>query len=328
MSEKNPFTVLGFAPTAFQGLSDQDIRNLVKGQYRLLATIHHPDRRGNSERFKDVQEAFNKLEEDFEFDFWKNSFLRKRKDHVAELEKELRQTTAKADELHRSLVDFWLAYCRGTLIFECSPLVRHIMKMEGFSIFNPPAVSLIMTDRLAELLNKQAAEERYKAGVKLKIWDEESNSTCFELRISPGEIMTKQKLVKTYFDPREEWRPTVRRELIELRDRPFNRSYYWKPEGEPVAVTGALIGSFPSRVFSDYRIQQAQKIKGFIQSGVKPEDYKILERGYSLDEFEPYLRFIRSRVMNSSLVVVVEGNEEHNLRFKILGYVRKILTPC
>lgn len=331
MTEKNPFTVLGFAQCAFKGLSDESIRSLVKAQFLALVTLHHPDRHGDVERFKEVQEAFDKLKEDFEFGYWKKSFLRNRKDQVAELEKAHHQTSAEVTALRSSLIEFLIARCRGKEIFQhptfgLKEALVDTIGMGGFSIFNPPPVSAIMMDRLTELLRKQALEERRKAKAKTSVYGEIS-SGCFEFCISPEGVMTRQDLVKTYFDPRENWRPKVHKEWIELRDAPPTRSYYWKPEGKPVVVQGTLIGSFPTKVLSDNRVQENPEVAGLIPTDVTPDDYKILERGYSAYEFEPYLRYILPRVMSGSLVIVAEGDDERSLRFKILGYARKILAP-
>lgn len=318
MAEINPFTVLGFAQRAFQGLSNKQIRSLVKSQYLAMAAIHHPDAGGKAKRFQEIQLAFAQLKEDADFDFWKKSFLRKHKDQLAELEKRNARVTVEVSAIRRALVEFWLAHCR------CTKVVHGKAEIDGFSIFNPPPVSIIMLDRLKELLKKQADQERIKAGVKLTIYP---SPGCFELQISASGTMVRQELVKTHFDHRKKWRPAVRQEWIELRDLPSSKnSYYWKPKGKPVPVPGVLIGSISTSALADIQVQQNSDIKGFISTEVQYEDYQILERGYSADEFEPYLHYVRPYARSQHLLVIAEGTEESNVRFKILGYARKILA--
>ncbi len=332
MAEKNPFTVIGFAPNAFQHLSDEDIRNLVNAQYRALANLHHPDRHGNAERFKEVQSAFERLKEDFEFDFWKKMFLRKRKDQLVELEKAHRKTCAEVAELHQGLVDFWVAYCRGTETFQRPAFLTEVsdadsMEMGGFSVFNPPPVSILMMDSLADLLRKQAAQERRKANAVIQA-PIESDPGCFEFCISSTGVMTRQDLVKTYFDAREKWRPPVRQAWIELRPSNPSKSYYWKPAGSPTTVSGCLIGSFPTKILSENQVRKNPEIAGLIPTEVTYDDFKLLEHVYDLNEFEPYLRYIRPRLMSGHLVVTADNtNKRNGFRFKILGYARTILKP-
>ena len=329
MASTNPFTVLGFVQSAFTGMSDIHIRKLVKSQYLALASIHHPDIGGKVEKFKAVQEAHGQLEEDHEFDFHKKMFMRRRKDHISELAKENRQMTVESQSLHRGLVDFWLAYCRGQNILQNHSLVtgelaRSMMGLEGFSIFDPPPISVIMTDRLKDAMQRrQVNVRRREINVHAKNFNS-FDSDCFDFRISPDGVMTRQVLVKTYFDGREKWRPPVRKELVELSAYKPSKSYYWKAEGEREVIPGTLIGSFPTKVVSDNKAGQNSEATPLIPTTVSYEDYKILERGYSLDEFSPYLQFVRPYVTSSHLVIFAEGDDE-KIRFKIIGYARKIL---
>lgn len=327
MSEKNPFTVLGFVPSAFHGLLDADIRTLVKSQYRALVTLLHPDHSGgNSERFKEVQEASEKLEEDFEFQFWKGLFLRPRQDQLAELHKKLEAAEQLAKEALGGLTAFWKAYCRGREIFTTHwrTAPGQSEQLEGFSVFNPPPLSILMIDRL-ELLTRQRAGT---GPARVARWNDlETAAKVFELRHSSEWGMMRQNLIKTGFDPREKWRPSVRKEWIHFRSPPkMSRSFYWKPEGEPVVVQGKLLGSIPNVIVTKTRkAERHPAVKALITWDVQESTFVRLEQGFTLEEFKPVVPFIRPQLMNGNWVITAEDDADHTLRFKVLGYVTKIL---
>ncbi len=324
MAEKNPFTTLGFVPSVFNGLTDEQILSLVKSQYRALSAIHHPDKGGKPECFKEVQDAMDKIDEDSEFQYWKNRFLRTRKDRLVELEKANHRLDTEASEVQQSLIAFWQAFCTGRALFydDWSFLLGKSTKKKyiaGFSVFNPPPVSIIMIDSFEVLMNIVAAKKR-------DTWLQADPGEHFELRISPEGVMTRQLLVKVHFDPQCDPMPKVRKELIELRDAPTSRSYYWKAEGEPVALVGTLLGSLPKEYLTEKKMrEQDRQIAGLIPTDVRASDFKHVNYGYTLNEFEKFLRFIQPRVVNSAFVVSAEKESDNELRYKILGCVRKIL---
>ncbi|MBS3166945.1 hypothetical protein J4403_01920 [Candidatus Woesearchaeota archaeon] len=101
MSSENPFKVLGLSSSLIKKLNDEQIKYLVKMQYRALQFIFHPDKyRGSSERSKEISEAYAQLNEPSNYKFFKENFLKfKRgekqvkelKEQNAELEKELQK---------------------------------------------------------------------------------------------------------------------------------------------------------------------------------------------------------------------------------------------
>ncbi len=335
---KNPFITLGFAPAIFSGLSDEDIRSLVGAQYRALVSLFHPDRRGGkTEQFKEIQEAMDGLKEDHEFDFWKRMFLRKRKDQVLELEREKAEATAMMNAFQAGLTSFWVSYCKGRKVFRYQRLVEKAVKtkkrVSGFSIFNPPAMSLLMMDRFDALVRADFLGKKRKSalgGVKQKKlssaadWNTIVNSS--ELRILPKGGIVKQSVVKTFFDAREKWRPPVNREWVALNSAIPTKSYYWKPQGEPVKLQGRLLGSMPSRSYTATGVSvRSGEIEKLISADSPARTVDLLQRGYTLYEFEPYLRFIQPIVRDCHFLIMAEGSDADSLRFKILGYPFKIV---
>lgn len=329
MGEENPFAVLGFRPSAFHGLLDAEIRTLVKAQYRALMMLLHPDHSGgsgNNERFKEIQEAFEKLEQDFEFQFWKGVFLRPRRDQLTELRKERAAAQERAEEALRGLTAFWVAYCRGREIFytHWRTAMGLPKQLEGFSVFNPPPLSILMMDRLETLIRQRAGKDQ-TTGVGWS--DLDTTVNIFELRLSTDWGMMRQNLVKTCFDPREKWRPSVRQEWIHFRSPPVTpKSYYWKPEGEPVVVKGKLLGSIPNTVVTETRkAERHPAIKALIPSEVEEGTFLHLEHGFTLEEFKPVVPYIRPQLMEGQWAITAEDDADHTLRFKVLGFVTKIL---
>lgn len=326
MTEKNPFTILGFVASVFKDLSDQNIRDLVKSQHRALVIIHHPDKGGNPERFKEIQDAFDRLKEDFEFDLCKKIFLRSRKDNIAELEKTARNATKQAMELQKSLIDFWIAFCQGGQLFYHKSLIalgqnfKILGDYEGFSVFYPPPMSVIVSDKFETHVRDVALGEQQK----YLPWDLPKND--FELRISKEGILTRQSLIKITFDPQCDQLPRIRKELISINISSPSRSFYWKTEGESVALNGKLLGWLPKKCLSDRLMRDDYpQIGGLVPTHSTEINYQRVHHGFALHEFENYFRFIEPMVKNHNLVVYVECNPD--LRFKILGQVRKILDP-
>ncbi len=331
MSEKNPFTVLGFAPNVFKDMGDEDIRSLVKSQYRALAMIHHTDRGGKEERFKEVQGAFDKLKEDFEFDFWKKMFFRNRKDQLAELQKEAREGVSEATQLQQSIADFWIAFCQGRQIipYATNSLMGESandwMDYKSFSAFCPPAIALLVADSFDVSAKTQAiADGREKNPTRS--WFPIVTRECLELRISPEGVLTRQDLVKTQFNPENEAMPMVRSEFICLNAVRPALSYYWRPDGKPQVLPGKLLGSLGKQCLSDKQMEKDfPKIGGLVTQGMSDKNFKRVQHGFAFHEFEKFLRFIVPVVEKYELLVYVEGHSD--LRFKILGQVIRIFDP-
>lgn len=341
-TEKNPFGVLGFAPNAFHKLSDEDIRSLVRAQHRTLSMIHHHDRGGDPKRFKEVQEAFKKLEEDFEFDFWKKNFLRPRKNQVEELEKENDIAQTSANLFSRRLIDFWVAYCsEGVVLTWEDSLVSlghdpgEMSGLRGFSIFNPPFVSCLMMEKVKAAKRKLLES---KIGGKIAYSFPDGHGTMknidgtvrsmdatFELAILPDGSMVRQDLVKTHFDAHDSFRPQVRKELIQFNVQRPSKSYYWKPEGNPVKLKGKLLGSIsPEDVANTIKFKEVSPAMAAIGSEVDLNEMTVAEEGYLLLQFEPYIRFVQPIIRSGDFLIIVERNTERDLRFKVIGYARKI----
>lgn len=75
MTEKNPFEVLGIAPSVLRGLRNEQARQLVKSMQRGLQAIHHPDRGGKAEKMVAINNAVMMLEDERAFTDFKRKYL-------------------------------------------------------------------------------------------------------------------------------------------------------------------------------------------------------------------------------------------------------------
>lgn len=322
-AKPNPFAVLGCAPDLIREFEKEPgkVDILVKSQYRVLSQIHHPDRAGDPERFKEIQEAYDTLSEDFERDFWLRLFIRNRKDQVAELKQQFATADRSANKALEALTNFWKAFVLGGPAVE-HPTMTIGMKLsdlsdgtlEAFSVFEPPALSVIMQDRAETMLTHSAA----KGAGNRPSWN---IGDSFELRITTDGRIYRQNHRKTHFNPTRDDMPAVSKHLVELRTSPVHKSYYWQNEGEPEHLDMKLIGSIEKRCFEEKEMREKFNIAGLIPTDARAADFEKIQHGFSLHEFSPYLRFVSPNVRVCQYVI---GARINPLRFCILGYARKI----
>ena len=330
MADKNPFAVLGFAPSIFKGLQDAEILELAGSQFRALSKIFHPDmnpgEEGSAGRFGEIQEAYYALKEGAQFDFWKTLFLKGRKNQAQELEKAAQAAKAEAEELDECLCGFWVSFFnRGESVSfreETRTGSSFVDDVRAFSAFDPPQVTLLMFDDANKALQSQAAHDRgHRAVTRAR------ENPSFQVRILPGGVLEQTDFERVQFDPQKEDMPKVRKELIELRNSPTSRSYYWRAKGKPRILEGERIaGSLKSAIevsgapFAITSIPEA-----LIPSGVTAKNFVELKQGYSVADFRQHFRFLRPFVeIHRQAVVFIKKDKE--LRLRLLGNVRRILA--
>lgn len=89
MKTKNPFEILGIAPTMVRGLEGKELFSLVKASYRALQLIYHPDRSPlhdqnlkiqKTQKVAEINLAFEKLNHDRDpasLDHYRNLYVRR-----------------------------------------------------------------------------------------------------------------------------------------------------------------------------------------------------------------------------------------------------------
>lgn len=87
----NPFETLGLAPSALEGISDDDVMQLARDVFKSLCEIHDPKHGGLKRRHQAILEAWAALNDHETFLKVKEDYLTSKEDKVAALEKELRR---------------------------------------------------------------------------------------------------------------------------------------------------------------------------------------------------------------------------------------------
>lgn len=338
MAEKNPFLVLGFSPSAFDGLLDPDIRALVRAQYRVLVALHHPDRKGDPERFKVIQEAMDKLEADFEFAEWKKKFLRPNK-RLEELQRELIDARKAVNLSRGALAHFWEAYCKGRQLvygkskFALGMRFKDRKQLYAFSVFRPPSVSLTLEDVLEGKMAIRAIANRRppppSGPARLRPPPRPlpflTSVACsqFELCIGKSGEVTIQELARIPSEGVSEHELPSREEWIMRAVPAESQGYFLKPQGEAQVLQGKILGSLPESCVTGGRADEdSPKVEGLIPAQVRTEDFQVAKDGYPLHDFERLLPFLKPMIVSRHHVVV--ANTQPELRFKVLGCVRHI----
>jgi hypothetical protein len=121
MPKKNPFEVLGLNRSIVRTLSDDQLADMVQGNYRRLARFYHPDRnkaKDAERKFKEAAEAYASLEDQKSevFQLHTKAYLRKRpfQAQVQELEVQLTDVQGDLD----TLVTQFTNYLIGSAGFE------------------------------------------------------------------------------------------------------------------------------------------------------------------------------------------------------------------
>jgi hypothetical protein len=103
---KNPFEVLGITPEMVRTLGDEDLFRLVKANYRLLASVFHPDVvRPHLRRSKRIQEKAIQMNLAFEKLNWEKhpeAFQEQRRAYIERLGRGLRKVVREMEEAARN----------------------------------------------------------------------------------------------------------------------------------------------------------------------------------------------------------------------------------
>ena len=97
MAQKNPFVILGLPPDLLDSLTPHAVLILAEARYRALARFRHPDvdrSKGAERRFKQIQDAYEELQLEDRFQYWKERYLR-----AATLGENAREQRAQAETL-------------------------------------------------------------------------------------------------------------------------------------------------------------------------------------------------------------------------------------
>tara|TARA_B100001989_G_scaffold252586_1_gene235219 strand:- start:881 stop:1789 length:909 start_codon:yes stop_codon:yes gene_type:complete len=104
MASNNPFAIIGLSPDAMRGLSNAQIKKVIKNLVRGLQSVHHEDVGGKPGKMSEINVAVDALSDPKAFDRYKKKYLHKspQKKKISELENQLRETEkASLEEANR-----------------------------------------------------------------------------------------------------------------------------------------------------------------------------------------------------------------------------------
>lgn len=143
MKTRNPFEVLGIAPTMVQALEGKELFSLIKSSYRALQLIYHPDRSPlqdqnlkiqKTQKVAEINLAFEKLNHDRDaasLDHYRNLYIRRTGDGW---KKTLRQMNREMGALYSTNELLSKGYLRH-LLEPCFP-DRQDFVSEHAAVFN------------------------------------------------------------------------------------------------------------------------------------------------------------------------------------------------
>lgn len=309
MGQQNPFTALGLTPAVIRGLSDDHVQMLVKNQYRVLSTIHHPDHGGKESQFKILTWAFEQIDQEKNpqlFSFWRERFLKKI-NRRTEVSHEAKALETKCFEISRHFLAFL-----GALAEKDPP-------KGSYSAFNLRSARLLMQDT-AFLSTLQKA--RNSVGSK---WMSDEMATAFDLEIATDGSLTRFDLAKTKIETREELPVDIPKPWYYLSTSPHH-SYYWRRTGEGTALEDIrLIGALPMMKLSELRDKALREFRPLLDGLSNEEAFSRITEGYPAETFFPYLPFVQphfqecnashcligGKVVEGQFFVVVVGQVRH-----------------
>jgi len=143
MKAKNPFEVLGIAPTMVRALEGKELFSLVKSSYRALQLIYHPDRSPlhdqnlkiqKTQKVAEINLAFEKLNHDRDpasLDHYRNHYVRRTgegwKKTIRQMNREIQELNSKNEFLSQGYLK--------RLLDPCFPDQRRAVS-ENAAVFN------------------------------------------------------------------------------------------------------------------------------------------------------------------------------------------------
>lgn len=136
MKTKNPFEVLGIAPQLVRTLSDEQMSQVIKSQYRTLQQIFHPDKqKGSEEKSKELNQSYEQIGPDsprevyqaFKTQFVKRAPVSKKS---SALEEELLKASERETQFSNSLLNYLASFSgieNAKTVFNAAPCTLNMI---------------------------------------------------------------------------------------------------------------------------------------------------------------------------------------------------------
>ncbi|MDQ5943977.1 MAG: DnaJ domain [Patescibacteria group bacterium] len=360
MTGINPFLVLGLNVTVLGGLSDEDILQLAKSQYRALSQIHHPDRGGDADLFALLSDAYESLQDSRARQEKLEEYRTSRLDQLTLVQQELtdleRQRRRDNRRLRRHTADFMADFVRSQHTETAQPLNVHdltLVVQDRHSDFMSGALS---TD--AERNKAEFIEHYTTHGFKVvrRVGGHVSVADLQVMQVMPSSDFTPARFkqfaaefthvgarkkapypsynswYRVDLESTEAYENQLRQLEIEaeaegrtLEDAPIDptSALYCYEEQSTEATDWALIGTLSDGLIgTDARGDAAPgaAMERMLESAAVPNLREELERGYSFERFQYYLDQLEAEFSEDGYLVAARL-EDDQIRFMLVGKI-------
>lgn len=314
----NPFQTMGLTPQILVKLSNQQIGELVRSQYRILVRIKHPDVGGCESEFKEIQSAYEELDQvknPEKFQFHKAWYLKSKKDQMIAVKEKISLFEQEKDMLTGCLASFW-----SGLLEQPGSVNTPVWKLRSGSII----VQDIFYKKM--VWKKTARKSHSSAGNHVKTGFEVLDP-MYEIVIGcMGELNLYDVSVQPYL-PRIHGHPP-RESLI---PHPSGNPIYVKRQSNLKSLTGSsLLGTI---VLPNHIIDPKNPMGNVIWNPLReatallpPQNGEEMKPWLQISQLKPYLPdlkpFLRVSDGNVRTLLVQIAFKESILKCNILGTVR------
>ncbi len=314
----NPFKTLGFAQSAIRGLNDKEIASLVRALYRAQSAINHPDiKKGSDSKAKKLNEAYEALDQEKnpgEYAYWKEEFLRNRKDKIAETTDESRRLKVEVVQLENRFRDIWISFMGIGFSKDVLPAL------------NCTGVDVLIASSPADYLNHKSALEKLSNAAEVRRYyiSLEGKTNMFSiLRMVDGWIK-RIPLVKKLFSNKNPIPKLAKPEWVFGPDNIGRGSYLVTPSSYATPKQKDnkevfLIGSLPEKI----QRSGGEDSYKLLMPSVESELFDQVRDGFTWDHFRPVIADLEPILAKGRYVVGIKvvNNEP---RFVIYGRIVQI----
>ncbi len=284
-TEKNPFETIGLSSQVLKGLSTEEIIVLAKQLYRGWMMIRHQDRGGSQQENAALNDAIAEIEKPESVMFWVE-------DAKKPQQKKLRETADKAiayaNVMEQRLVEYlskMASLPQAVIIGEGSILVHDVMRTK------------MLSDMIKKSDSRTVTNFSYVP------------ETFFELEINPDGTLQCHTLVEVRIQGSTEecWHVGTAKKRLRL-----------KRSGTTKSPDYRLVGTISNLDLNISR-DKTQGFQSLLPSSQYMASEKITDptRGYSLDEFRPYLEKLCPRFSDQYDILI--GMEPFSQKFFVVG---------
>lgn len=282
--------------------------------YRALSRLHHPDVGGSSVLFRQIQAAYEQLEDKDQFEYWKARFLQPKRDQVKELQAELATTEETIHIAYKKLVDFLRAFAPTN--------------SDEFNVFNLPPCVILVSDvleislaaqKIATTYDKHTGSSRYQW---LNFLRRTYGHRLFDIEVGSGSKLIRYPVEKMSVPQAEhnKWPPRWCSIGVLKSGKPAE-PFCWSRTGEAIPLPELkLVGSIRTPLDQD---EGWISLKRLLAKKTLADAYVKVIEGFQFNDFETYLPYLEPRLRKYNYVVAAK-KVDGETRFFVLGRIVEI----